>query len=41
VCSSDLAGAVGGVYFLKRIPQKTFNAVVQVLAAAAAVKLLF
>jgi uncharacterized membrane protein YfcA len=35
------AGAVGGVYFLNRIPQKTFNAVVQVLAAAAAVKLLF
>ena len=35
------AGAVVGIFFLKRIPQKAFNAVVQVLAAAAAVKLLF
>jgi uncharacterized membrane protein YfcA len=34
-------GAVVGVFFLKRIPQKAFNAVVQILAAAAAVKLLF
>ena len=35
------AGAVIGIFFLKRIPQKAFTAVVQVLAAAAAVKLLF
>lgn len=34
-------GAAAGIFFLKRIPQKAFNAVVQVLAAAAAVKLLF
>jgi len=34
-------GAVIGIFFLKRIPQKAFTAVVQVLAAAAAVKLLF
>jgi hypothetical protein len=34
-------GAVIGIFFLKRIPQKTFTAVVQILAAAAAVKLLF
>ncbi len=34
------AGAVIGVLFLKRIPQKSFNAVVQILAAAAALKLL-
>lgn len=34
-------GALAGVFVLKRIPQKVFDAVVQVLAAAAAVKLLF
>jgi uncharacterized membrane protein YfcA len=34
-------GAVAGIFFLKRIPQKAFNAVVQILAAAAAIKLLF
>lgn len=34
-------GAIMGVFFLKKIPQKTFTIVVQVLAAAAAVKLLF
>lgn len=34
-------GAVVGIFFLKRIPQKAFITVVQVLAAAAAVKLLF
>ena len=34
-------GAVAGIFFLKRIPQKAFNIVVQVLAAAAAIKLLF
>jgi len=35
------AGAVVGVVFLQRIPQKAFNTVVQILAVAAAVKLLF
>jgi uncharacterized membrane protein YfcA len=34
-------GAVTGIFFLKRIPQKAFTAVVQILAAAAAIKLLF
>ncbi|MHC4518429.1 MAG: sulfite exporter TauE/SafE family protein [Planctomycetota bacterium] len=33
-------GAVVGIVFLKRIPQKVFNTVVQVLAVAGAVKLL-
>jgi uncharacterized membrane protein YfcA len=35
------AGAFAGIFFLKRIPQKAFTAVVQILAAAAAIKLLF
>ena len=35
------AGAVTGIFFLKRIPQKAFTAVVQILAVAAAIKLLF
>ena len=34
-------GAVAGILLLKRIPQKAFNAIVQILAVAAAVKLLF
>jgi uncharacterized membrane protein YfcA len=34
-------GAVMGIFFLKRIPQKAFTAVVQILAVAAAIKLLF
>lgn len=34
-------GAVAGIFLLKRIPQKVFNAAVQILAAAAAIKLLF
>jgi len=34
-------GALLGVFFLKKIPQKAFSVVVQILAAAAAVKLLF
>lgn len=34
-------GALAGVVFLKRIPQKAFNAAMQFLAAAAAIKLLF
>lgn len=33
-------GAVIGIFFLKRIPQKAFTAVVQILALAAAIKLL-
>jgi hypothetical protein len=32
-------GAVAGVFILKRIPQKWFNVVVQILALAAAIKL--
>ena len=34
------AGAAVGVFFLKRIPQKAFTTIVQLLAAAAAIKLL-
>ena len=34
-------GAVAGIVLLKRIPQRAFNSVVQILAAAAAIKLLF
>jgi len=34
-------GAVAGIFLLKRIPQRIFNAIVQILAAAAAIKLLF
>jgi len=34
-------GAFTGIFILKRIPQKAFGVVVQLLAAAAAVKLLF
>ncbi len=34
-------GAGAGILFLRRIPQKVFNSVVQILAAAAAIKLLF
>lgn len=33
-------GAVIGIFFLKKIPQKAFTAIVQILAAAAAVKLI-
>lgn len=35
------AGAVVGILVLNRIPQKAFNILVQILAAAAAIKLLF
>ncbi len=35
------AGALLGILLLKRIPQKAFTVIVQVLAAAAAVRLLF
>jgi len=35
------AGAITGILVLKRIPQKAFNIIVRVLAAAAAIKLLF
>jgi len=34
-------GAITGILVLKRIPQKAFNIVVQILAACAAIKLLF
>jgi len=34
-------GAAAGIFFLKRIPQKAFSTVVQILAVAAAAKLLF
>ena len=34
-------GAVAGIFFLKRIPQKAFSSVVQILAVAAVIKLLF
>ncbi len=34
------AGAVAGILFLRRIPQRAFNSLVQILAAAAALKLL-
>jgi uncharacterized membrane protein YfcA len=34
-------GAIVGIFLLKYIPQKAFNAAVQILAAAAAVELLF
>jgi len=34
-------GAVAGIFLLKRIPQKAFNVIVQILAAAAAIKLLY
>jgi uncharacterized membrane protein YfcA len=36
-----VVGAVIGIFFLKRIPEKAFTAIVQILATAAAVKLLF
>lgn len=36
-----VVGAVAGILFLRRVSQKVFNDVVQILAAAAAVKLLF
>ncbi len=35
------AGSIAGILFLRQIPQKAFNSVVQILAAAAALKLLF
>jgi len=34
-------GSLAGIFFLRRIPQKAFNGIIQLLAAAAAVKLLF
>lgn len=34
-------GAALGIFFLRRIPQKAFSAIVQVLTVAAAIKLLF
>ncbi len=35
------AGAAAGIFFLKRIPQQAFSTIVQILAVAAAIKLLF
>lgn len=35
------AGAAAGIFILKRVPQKWFNVIVQILAAAAAIRLLF
>jgi len=35
------AGSVAGIFLLHRLPQKAFNALIQILAAAAAIKLLF
>jgi uncharacterized membrane protein YfcA len=34
-------GSVAGIFLLHRLPQKAFNALIQLLAAAAAIKLLF
>jgi uncharacterized membrane protein YfcA len=34
-------GAVAGIFLLHRLPQKAFNSLIQLLAAAAAIKLLF
>jgi uncharacterized membrane protein YfcA len=34
-------GSVAGIFFLRRIPQRAFNSLIQLLAAAAAIKLLF
>jgi len=34
------AGAAAGIFFLKRVPQRAFTVMVQILAAAAAIKLL-
>jgi uncharacterized membrane protein YfcA len=34
-------GAVAGIIILKKVPQKWFNIIMQILAAAAAIKLLF
>jgi len=36
-----LLGSIAGVFFLRRIPQGAFNSIIQLLAAAAAIKLLF
>jgi uncharacterized membrane protein YfcA len=35
------AGAIAGIYILKKVPQKWFNIIVVILAAAAALKLIF
>lgn len=36
-----IAGSVAGILLLHRLPQKVFNSLIQLLAAAAAIKLLF
>ena len=40
VAPAVVVGAVAGIWLLKRIPQKQFNIIALVLAAAAAIKLL-
>ncbi len=42
ICFPIIAiGAISGIYLLKRIPQKFFNNLIQILAALAALKLIF
>jgi hypothetical protein len=41
MCPLIIVGAVTGIYIYKRIPQKWFNIIVQALALAAAIKLIF
>ena len=36
-----VAGSIAGIPFLRRIPQRAFNDIVQILTALAAIKLLF
>jgi uncharacterized membrane protein YfcA len=36
-----IIGSVAGIFVLHRLPQRVFNSLIQLLAAAAAVKLLF
>lgn len=36
-----IVGAVSGLFILKNVPQKWFNIIIQILAAAGAIKLLF
>jgi hypothetical protein len=41
MCPMIVLGALAGVFILKRVPQKYFNAVAELLAAGAAMRLLF
>jgi uncharacterized membrane protein YfcA len=36
-----VAGAIAGLFILKKVPQKWFNIAMQIFAAMAAIKLLF